>query len=78
MTITIPKDDFLFLLFVAAVIAIVYVVQYARGRRAAAQQLYNDLQLDGYNVEVYPLADLGRGRFAIRVWRNDCWTVVKR
>ena len=78
MTIMIPKDDLLFLFFVAVVTALVYVVQYARGRRAAAQQLYNDLQLDGYNVKVFPLADPGRGRFVIRIWRNNRWMEVER
>ena len=69
----------IFVLILATVsILITIVCYYLRGQHVRERQIFNDLLLDGYDVKIYPLADPGRGRYVVRIWRNNRWTEVER
>ena len=72
-----PKE--IFPLIVGGVFILITIVcYYLRGQYVRERQIFNDLLLDGYDVKIYPLADPGRGRYVVRIWRNNRWMEVER
>ena len=73
------EAEWIFMLVSIVIFVLISIVcYYLRGQHVRERQIFNDLLLDGYDVKIYPLADPGRGRYVVRIWRSNRWTEVER
>ena len=73
------EAQWMFMLISIIILGLISIVcYYLRGQDVRERQIFNDLLLDGYDVKIYPFAKPGRGRYVVRIWRNNRWTEVER